>query len=120
MQWGKENLSHLSKNDIYFIGNGYNETFIKNEMDESTGEFKTIKSLKKLEKELTPKSASLDFALLASCNHTIASRGTFTIFASRFAGGHIITEFSPGYEKFKEDYKDTIKSLKQGRDISEL
>ena len=120
MKWGKENLSHLSKNDIYFIGNGYNETFIKNEMDESTGEFKTIKSLRKLEKELTPKSASLDFALLASCNHTIASRGTFTIFASRFAGGHIITEFSPGYETFKESYKDTIKPLKQGRDISEL
>ena len=104
MKWGKENLAHLSKNDIYFIGNGYNEG-----LDKENEETK-----------LTPRSSSLDFALLATCNHTIASRGTFTIFASRYAGGHIITEYSPGYEKFKEGYNYTIKPPKQGRDVSEL
>ena len=103
MKWGKENLAHLSKNDIYFIGNGYNEGLDENE-----------------ETKLTPRSSSLDFALLATCNHTIASRGTFTIFASRYAGGHIITEYSPGYETFKEGYNYTIKPPKQGRDVSEL
>ena len=111
MKWGKDNLAHLSKNDIYFIGNGYNERLDKN--DTSSTQFNS-------EETLTPISSSLDFALLASCNHTIASRGTFTIFASRYAGGHIITEHSPGYQKFKEGYNYNIKSTKQGRDVSEL
>ena len=111
MKWGKDNLSHLSKNDIYFIGNGYNEIIDTN--GTSPSQFNS-------QNTLTPRSSSLDFALLATCNHTIASRGTYTIFASRYAGGHIITEFSPGYEKFKEGYKYTIKPTKQGRDVSEL
>ena len=28
MHWGKENLAHLSKNDLYFIGNGYGEELL--------------------------------------------------------------------------------------------
>ena len=112
MKWGKDNLSHLSKNDIYFIGNGYNETLDKKDP--------SLQRQLNSRETLTPRSSSLDFALLATCNHTIASRGTYTIFASRYAGGHIITEFSQGYEKFKEGYNYTIKPTKQGRDVSEL
>ena len=97
MHWGKENLAHLSKNDLYFIGNGYGEELL--DEDESD-------TLKK-ESELTPKSSSMDFALLASCNHTIGSRGTYSIWASRFAGGEILTEFSRGYKEFKEGYKSS-------------
>ena len=28
MHWGKKNLAHLSKNDLYFIGNGYGEELL--------------------------------------------------------------------------------------------
>ena len=108
MQWGKENLAHLSKNDIYFIGNGYD--------DQLEGENKTKVSK---ESELTPRSSSLDFALLASCNHTIGSRGTFSIWVSRFAGGHVLTEHAPGYKEYKQRYHYATKE-KMKRDDSEL
>ena len=110
MKWGKENLSHLGKNDIYFIGN---EVKGVTEADHELNP--------DLEKELTSKSSSLDFALLSSCNHTIGSRGTFSIWAARFAGGHVITENASRYKKFKEGYnnKSAIKS-KPRRDDSEL
>ena len=106
MNWGKENLKHLSKNDVYFIGHGDSKA-LENKSNASK------------EKELTPKSSSLDFALLSLCNHTIGSRGTFSIWVSRFAGGHTLTEFSPGYKQFKERYRPDIK-ITQKRDVSEL
>lgn len=110
MNWGKEHLAHLGKNDLYFIGN---EIQGVTEADHVANPF--------LEKALTPKSSSLDFALLASCNHTIGSRGTFSIWVARFAGGQVITENAPRYKKFKEGYnnKNAIKS-KPRRDDSEL
>ena len=89
MIWGKQNLAHLSKKDLYFIGHGYSEPL--------EDENKTNMSK---ERELTPTSSSLDFALLASCNHTIGSRGTFSIWVSRFSGGQVITEHAPGYKEF--------------------
>ena len=101
MKWGKENLAHLGKNDLYFIGNGYNKT-----LGDDT-------------KKLTPTSSSQDFALLAACNHTIGSRGTFSIWISRFAGGHVITEYAPGYEQFKKSYNNERK-INYKRDVSEL
>ena len=110
MKWGKENLAHLGKNDIYFIGN---EVHGVTEADHDANPT--------LEKELTSRSSSLDFALLASCNHTIGSRGTFSIWVSRFAGGHVITENSSRYKKFKERHKNKIGlKNKPKRDDSEL
>ena len=108
MKWGKENLAHLGKNDLYFIGHGESETLVNRHNTNISKEM-----------ELTPKSSSLDFALLSLCNHTIGSRGTFSIWISRFAGGKVLTEFSPGYKEFKELYKPAIKMTPK-RDISEL
>ena len=85
MEWGRKNLSHLNEasrakgeghNDIFFVGMG----------EEDGGENKG--------NMLTSRRSSIDFALLASCNHTIGSRGTFTIWASRYAGGQVVTEFN--------------------------
>ena len=108
MNWGRENLAHLSKNDLYFIGNADSE---------SLGNGHNTDAPK--EKELTPRSSSLDFALLSLCNHTIATRGTFSMWVSRFAGGKVLTEFSPGYKEFKGRYKAGRK-MTQKRYISEL
>lgn len=110
MKWGKEKLAHLGENDLYFLGNEIKGvTEADHEADPT------------LENELTSRSSSLDFALLASCNHTIGSRGTFSIWTARFAGGHVITENSPSYKKFKDGYnnKSAIKN-KRRRDNSEL
>ncbi len=65
-------------------------------------------------------NTSFDFALLAACNHTISSRGTFSMFAASFAGGKIINEHSPGFNKFREIYEFNKKPALQLRDISEL
>ena len=110
MKWGKEHLSHLSKKDIYFIGHGENED---------------VEDINKSDRdnELTSKSSSLDFALLSSCNHTIGSRGTFTIYASRFAGGKTMTEFSTELQQYLEvpnNYEVYGSTIKQKKDITEL
>ena len=84
MEWGRKNLGKLNKddhNDIYFEGAG--EADRGQESHSPDGE--TL---------LTSKSSSADFALLASCNHTISTRGTFTIWAGRYAGGEVFTEFT--------------------------
>ena len=36
-----------------------------------------------------------DFALLAACNHTITSRGSYGQWSTYFAGGEIYTEYGP-------------------------
>ena len=60
-KWGKDNLSRrIKENDLYFGGSG------KPDKNDSIGQ---------------------DFALLASCNHTIQSHGSFSFFAGAFAGG---------------------------------
>ena len=56
MKWGKEKLSHLGKNDLYFLGN---EAKGVTEADHDADPT--------LENELTSRSSSLDFSLLASC-----------------------------------------------------
>ena len=84
MEWGKTNLSKLNRDDIYFAGMGEDDKGKNAEELDPNGKSKIRLSDK----------ASTDFALLASCNHTIASRGTYTIWASRFAGGDVFTEFN--------------------------
>ena len=60
-QWGKEKLlNRVKERDLYFGGSG---------LPDSTD------------------SIGVDFALLANCNHTIESHGSFSYFAGAFAGG---------------------------------
>jgi len=67
MKWGRQKLSKLphSKN-LFFIG---------------CGEFNDINCIAK------------DLALLANCNHTITTHGTFGNSAAFLAGGEIYTEY---------------------------
>ena len=61
IQWGKDKLSYrVKERDLYFGGS------VLPDVKDAIG---------------------LDFALLASCNHTIESHGSFSFFASAFAGG---------------------------------
>ena len=61
LQWGKDKLSYRVKDrDLYFAGSGLPD------LKDAIGQ---------------------DFALLASCNHTIESHGSFSYFAGAFAGG---------------------------------
>ena len=40
-----------------------------------------------------PDAAPFDLALLVNCNHTIISRGTFSMWAAMLAGGEYYTEY---------------------------
>ena len=61
IQWGREKLLHrVKERDLYFGGIGVPD------LTEAIGQ---------------------DFALLANCNHTIESHGSFSYFAGAFAGG---------------------------------
>ena len=74
MQWGREKLAG---DDIYFVGRG-----------------ETDKGINKGDKvKLTSVNSSVDFALLASCNQTISSRGTYTIWTTSYSRGMSLTEF---------------------------
>ena len=60
-QWGKEKLlNRVKERDLYFGGSG-----LPNSTD----------------------SIGVDIALLANCNHTIESHGSFSYFAGAFSGG---------------------------------
>ena len=67
MKWGRRKLSRLphSKN-LFFLG---------------CGEFNDVECIAK------------DLALLANCNHTITTHGTFGNSAAFLAGGEIYTEY---------------------------
>ena len=75
MEWGYKNLNGI--NDLYLLGAGQN-------LDE------------KNQKEVVdPDAAAYDFALLVSCNHTIVTRGTYTMWIAMLAGGEYYTEYGP-------------------------
>ena len=76
MAWGKEKLrsTNAGKNDIYFVGLGESDLG----MNLSPGEG--------VEENLTSYNSSVDFALIASCNATIGSRGTYTIWSTAYGG----------------------------------
>ncbi len=64
MKWGRRNLKEAK--NLFFLGCG------ENSKTDCVGK---------------------DFALLANCNHTIVSHGTFGHWASYIAGGEIYTEY---------------------------
>ena len=75
MEWGYKNLKEIK--DLYLLGAGQN-------LDE------------KDQKEVVdPDAAAYDFALLVNCNHTIVTRGTYTMWIAMLAGGEYYTEYGP-------------------------
>ena len=84
MEWGRERLGGDGTHDIYFVGRG--------EEDKGMNQNDKV--------NLTSFNSSVDFALLASCNQTISSRGTYTIWTTSYSRGHSLTEF---------DYYDELK-----------
>ena len=80
MSWGHKHLNGIK--DLYLIGAGQN-------LDEET------------KREIVdPDAASYDLALLVNCNHTIITRGTYTMWIAMLAGGEYYSEYgvvSPDY-----------------------
>jgi hypothetical protein len=75
MPWGYKNLEGIK--DLHFLGIGQN-------LDEET------------QKEIgDPDAAAYDFALLVNCNHTITTRGTYSMWISLLTGGEYYSEYGP-------------------------
>ena len=75
MLWGRENLKDVK--DLHFIGAGQNLE-------------------KETQKEIVDPEASVyDFALLVNCNHTIITRGTYSMWIALLAGGEYYSEYGP-------------------------
>ena len=74
MAWGREELrsTNAAKNDIYFVGLGERDLGMNVSPREGG------------EENLTSYNSSVDFALIASCNATIGSRGTYTIWSTAY------------------------------------
>ena len=75
MEWGYKNLNGIK--DLYLLGAGQN-----------------LDKEKQIE-VVDPDAAAYDFALLMSCNHTIVTRGTYTMWIAMLAGGEYYTEYGP-------------------------
>ena len=75
MLWGRKNLKGI--NDLHFLGAGQN-------LDKQT------------RKEIVdPDAAVYDFALLVNCNHTIITRGTYSMWIAILAKGEYYSEYGP-------------------------
>ena len=74
MAWGRKELrsTNAAKNDIYFVGLGERDLGMNASPREG------------VEENLTSYNSSVDFALIASCNATIGSRGTYTIWSTAY------------------------------------
>ena len=83
MEWGKSKFQHRVK-DLYFDAGGDPEN---------------------------QDMIGLDFALLANCNHTIESHGSFSYFAGAFAGGLVVTP--EHFPEFRSDDKKHLKILQE-------
>ena len=67
MEWGRKRLKALDdRGDLFFVGNGNTED---------------------------PKSIGYDLALLGSCNHTVITWGSFSMWAALFSGGEYYTQY---------------------------
>ena len=75
MLWGRKNLKGI--NDLHFLGAGQT-------LDKQT------------RKEIVdPDAAVYDFALLVNCNHTIITRGTYSMWIALLAEGEYYSEYGP-------------------------
>ena len=73
MDWASDKFKDV--NDLHFIGAGQN-------LDKET------------EKEIVdPDAAAYDLALMVNSNHTIITRGTYTMWCAMLAGGEYYTEY---------------------------
>lgn len=85
LKWAKDRIGTKNKDkDLYFASEGDINS------DESIGK---------------------DFALLASCNHTIQSHGSFSYFAGVFSGGISVTP--DHFEEFRKPSMRPFKDLKK-------
>ena len=75
MSWGTDQFKYIK--DLHFVGGGQ-------EMQENAN--RGI---------VDPDAAAYDLALMINCNHTIISRGTFTMWIALLAGGEYFTEYGP-------------------------
>ena len=75
MSWGKYDLSFVK--DIHFLGAGQN-------LDPKTQK-----------ENIDPDAAVYDFSLLVNCNHTIITRGTYSMWIALLAGGEYYSEYGP-------------------------
>ncbi len=80
MEWSKANIKpDKSRNDVYFSDS--NPSFHK-----KAGHSDVV-----FDDDL--EKAVYDLALLAACNHTVISRGTYSMWAAMMAGGEYYTEY---------------------------
>ena len=75
MSWGIDHLKGIK--DLYFLGAGQN-------LDKET-----------LKEIVDPDAAAYDFALLINCNHTIITRGTYSMWIAMLAEGEYYSEYGP-------------------------
>ena len=73
LPWGLNTFKNIR--DLHFIGAGQN-------LDKDTGT-----------EILDPDAAAYDLALMVNCNHAIISRGTYSMWAARLAGGEHYSEY---------------------------
>ena len=73
MPWGLSTFKNIR--DLHFIGAGQN-------LNQNTG-VETVDA----------DAAAYDLALMVNCNHTIISRGTYSMWAGRLAGGEYYSEY---------------------------
>ena len=75
MSWGHKHMKGIK--DLHLLGAGQN-------LDKETS------------KEIVdPDAAAYDLALLINCNHTIITRGTYTMWIAMLAGGEYYSEYGP-------------------------
>ena len=75
MSWGYKNLKGIQ--DLHFLGIGQN-------LDKET-----------LKEIGDPDAAAHDLALLVNCNHTITTRGTYSMWIALLTGGEYYSEYGP-------------------------
>ena len=76
MPWGRKNLED-TEGDLFFAGAG--ETLTE---QDANGNVVGIDD-----------NVCFDLAMLSQCNHTIITRGTFSMWAALLAGGEYYTEY---------------------------
>ena len=83
MEWGKKNLKNKEK-DLFFIGTILTANFHFS--------FKQLEFAGKGDVD-SEEAVGQDLALLTSCNHTVVTWGTFSMWVATLAGGEYYTQY---------------------------